>query len=57
MSSEVEIVGWQSSPYSKLPFRNPMNLPAMPSLKAFEADFGTRASAQATPCRFDKPPE
>ncbi len=40
-----------------LPFRNPMDLPPMPNLAAFERDFGSRASAQATPYRFDKPPE
>ncbi|MCP1726584.1 glutathione S-transferase [Natronospira proteinivora] len=38
-----------------LPFRNPLVLPVMPRLQAFEADFGQRPSAQATTYRFDKP--
>lgn len=39
-----------------LPFRNPMDLSAMPHLLAFAAEFGARASARATPYRFDGPP-
>ena len=39
-----------------LPFRNPVDLSDMPALTALVADFGTRASAQATPYRFDAPP-
>ena len=39
-----------------LPFRNPIDLSGMPSLTAFATTFGARASAQATPCRFDAPP-
>ena len=39
-----------------LPFRNPMDLSAMPHLRAFATEFGTRASAQATPYSFDAPP-
>lgn len=37
-------------------FRNPVDLSAMPRLTAFMADFGQRASAQATPYRLDTPP-
>lgn len=40
-----------------LPFRNPVDLSARPALRAFAADFATRPSAQATPYRFDAPPE
>lgn len=39
-----------------LPFRNPVDLSDMPALSAFIAGFGTRASARATPYRFDAPP-
>lgn len=39
-----------------LPFRNPIDLSGLPALTAFVADFGTRASARATPYRFDAPP-
>jgi glutathione S-transferase len=39
-----------------LPFRNPVDLSDMPALGAFVAGFGTRASARATPYRFDAPP-
>ena len=39
-----------------LGFRNPMDLSAMPRLTRFMADFGQRASAQATPYRVDTPP-
>lgn len=39
-----------------LPFRNPVDLSDMPALTAFVAAFGARASAQATPYRFDAPP-
>jgi glutathione S-transferase len=39
-----------------LPFRNPVDLSGMPRLTAFVASFGARASAQATPYRFDAPP-
>ena len=39
-----------------LPFRNPMDLSGWPRLTAFVAEFGTRASARATPYRFDPPP-
>lgn len=42
---------------SHLPFRNPMDLSGMPNLLAFETDFSTRPAAQATPYRFDQPPE
>ena len=37
-------------------FRNPMDLSAAPQLTGFVAEFGQRASAQATPYREDKPP-
>lgn len=37
-------------------FRNPMDLSAMPRLTGFMAEFGQRASAQATPYRVDTPP-
>lgn len=37
-------------------FRNPMDLSALPRLTGFMADFGQRASAQATPYRVDTPP-
>ena len=39
-----------------LPFRNPIDLSAMPRLVAFADDFRLRPSAQATPYRFDAPP-
>lgn len=39
-----------------LPFRNPVDLSRLPALTAFVAAFGERASAQATPYRFDAPP-
>lgn len=39
-----------------LPFRNPIDLSGMPALTAFVAEFSARASAQATPYRFDAPP-
>ncbi|MFD0727502.1 glutathione S-transferase family protein [Lysobacter brunescens] len=39
-----------------LPFRNPVDLSGLPALTAFVADFGARASARATPYRFDAPP-
>lgn len=39
-----------------LPFRNPMDLSRMPRLTGFAGEFGLRASAQATPYRFDAPP-
>ena len=39
-----------------LPFRNPIDLSGLPALTAFVATFGARASAQATPYRFDAPP-
>ncbi len=39
-----------------LPFRNPIDLSSMPRLTAFANAFGARASAQATPYRFDAPP-
>lgn len=39
-----------------LPFRNPIDLSGMPRLTSFVTSFGTRASAQATPYRFDAPP-
>ncbi len=39
-----------------LPFRNPVDLSELPALTAFVADFGARASARATPYRFDAPP-
>lgn len=39
-----------------LPFRNPVDLSGLPQLTAFVAGFGARASAQATPYRFDAPP-
>lgn len=39
-----------------LPFRNPVDLSAMPQLTGFVADFGLRPSAQATPYRFDPAP-
>lgn len=35
------------------PFRNPLDLSAMAALTAFAARFGERASAHATPYRFD----
>lgn len=35
------------------PFRNPMDLSAMPRLRAFSDDFGERASAKSTPYQFD----
>lgn len=38
---------------SHLPFRNPMDLSGMPALTTFEARFGERESAKATPYRFD----
>jgi glutathione S-transferase len=37
-------------------FRNPVDLSAMPRLTGFMADFGRRASAQATPYVLDQPP-
>lgn len=37
-------------------FRNPMDLSKAPRLTAFMAEFGQRASAQATPYVVDKPP-
>lgn len=40
---------------SHLPFRNPIDLSGMPALTAFERSFGERASAIATPYRFDVP--
>lgn len=40
-----------------LPFRNPMGLPEMGRLAAFEREFGQRESARATPYRFDAPPD
>jgi glutathione S-transferase len=41
-----------------LPFRNPIDLSAMPHLTTFASAFGARPSAQATPYRFDSsPPE
>lgn len=39
-----------------LPFRNPIDLSDMPALTAFATTFGARASARATPYRFDAPP-
>ncbi|MBX3712759.1 MAG: glutathione S-transferase family protein [Lysobacter sp.] len=39
-----------------LPFRNPIDLSNMPVLTAFATTYGARASAQATPYRFDAPP-
>lgn len=36
-----------------VPFRNPMDLSAMPRLRAFSDEFAERASAKATPYRFD----
>lgn len=39
-----------------LPFRNPIDLSAMPQLLAFADAFRERPSAQATPYRFDAPP-
>jgi glutathione S-transferase len=39
-----------------LPFRNPVDLSALPRLTGFAADFGLRPSAQATPYRFDPAP-
>jgi len=39
-----------------LPFRNPIDLAAMPRLTAFADAFRERPSAQATPYRFDAPP-
>ena len=36
-----------------IPFRNPLQLDGLPGLAAFERDFARRASAQATPYRFD----
>ncbi len=39
-----------------LPFRNPIDLSAMPHLTTFASAFGARPSAQATPYRFDAPP-
>ncbi len=39
-----------------LPFRNPLDLTAMPRLTAFADAFRVRPSAQATPYRFDAPP-
>jgi glutathione S-transferase len=39
-----------------LPFRNPVDLSALPRLTGFVADFGLRPSAQATPYRFDPAP-
>lgn len=39
-----------------LPFRNPIDLSNMPALTAFATTYGARASAQATPYRFDAPP-
>jgi glutathione S-transferase len=39
-----------------LPFRNPIDLSGLPALTAFLATFGERASARATPYRFDAPP-
>ncbi len=41
---------------SHLPFRNPLDLSTMPNLQAFEQEFEKRNSAQATPYRFDSPP-
>lgn len=41
-----------------LPFRNPIDLSAMPMLAAFERRIGARPAARATPYRFDAaPPE
>lgn len=40
-----------------LPFRNPMDMPEMGHLAAFEREFGQRESARATPYRFDAPPD
>lgn len=40
---------------SHLPFRNPLDLSAMPSLLAFEREFAVRESAGATPYLFDVP--
>ena len=37
-----------------IPFRNPMDLSAMPRLLAFVEEFGARPSAGATPYQFDK---
>lgn len=39
-----------------LPFRNPVDLSGLPALTAFVTAFGERASARATPYRFDAPP-
>lgn len=39
-----------------LPFRNPIDLSHCPRLCAFVTQFGERASARATPYRFDAPP-
>ncbi len=39
-----------------LPFRNPIDLSAMPALGAFERAFGERPSARETPYRFDAKP-
>jgi glutathione S-transferase len=38
-----------------IPFRNPMDLSGTPRLLAFEAEFGARPSARATPYQFDQP--
>ena len=37
-----------------IPFLNPMDLSAMPTLLAFVEEFGARESARATPYQFDK---
>lgn len=39
-----------------LPFRNPLDLSAMPRLVGFADAFRERPSAEATPYRFDAPP-
>lgn len=38
------------------PFRNPLDLSAMPALTAFEREFGARPSAEATAYAFDQAP-
>lgn len=40
-----------------LPFRNPLDLSAMPRLTGFVAAYAKRAPAQATPYRFDPAPD
>lgn len=41
---------------SHLPFRNPVDLSAMPRLRSFADRYGRRESAVATPYRFDQQP-